>query len=97
MSDLLKPLYTLSIGEFVELTRKTVQNVVSENQPETSAAEKEEHFNIPQCAKFLQCTVVSIHNYKKKGLPYYRIGRKILFKKSEVLEFMKKKFNKRIV
>jgi hypothetical protein len=33
--------------------------------------------------------LVSIHAYKKKGLPFYRVGRKVLFKKSEVLEFMK--------
>ena len=96
MSDLLKPLYTLTIGEFLELTKRTVHTVISENKPEPVPADKEEHFNIRQCAQFLGCTLVSIHNYKKRGLPYYRIGRKVLFKKSEVLDFMKTAFKKKV-
>ena len=90
MSDYTKPLYSLTIGEFVELTKNTILSALKEQEeqkPEIKP-EQEEHFTIKECATFLHCSVVSIHNYKKLGMPYYRIGRKVLFKKSEVLEFM---------
>ena len=90
MPDYTKPLYSLTVGEYVELTKKTMSSVLKERQeqePEIKP-DQEEHFTIKECAAFLHCSVVSIHNYKKLGMPYYRIGRKVLFKKSEVLEFM---------
>ena len=94
--DYLKPLYTLTIGEFMELNRQMVRSLLLEHIPKPSQEDKEEHFNIRQCAKFLGCSLVSIHSYKKRGLPYYRIGRKVLFKKSEVLDFMKTAFKKKV-
>jgi len=48
-------------------------------------------FTIKELAVFLKCSKVSVHAYKKLGLPYYRIGRTVIFKESEVLHFMKKK------
>lgn len=86
-----KPLYTLTIGEFIALTRQLVDEALKELQTkaEKPAGETEEHFNIGQLAAFLKCSKVSIHNYKRLGMPFYRIGRKILFKKSEVLNFMR--------
>jgi excisionase family DNA binding protein len=89
MSDYTKPLYSLTVGEYVELTKNTMISALKEQEikPEIKP-DQEEHFTIRECAAFLHCSVVSIHNYKKQGMPYYRIGRKVLFKKSEVLEFM---------
>jgi excisionase family DNA binding protein len=51
--------------------------------------DREEYMSIAQCAKFLGCSKVTIHEYKKQGLPFYRIGRTVKFKKSEVLNFMR--------
>lgn len=89
-----KPLYSLTIGEFIELTKKLVEETLKEREQvkkavATDTEEKAETFNIGELAKFLRCSKVSIHNYKKLGMPFYRIGRKILFKKNEVLNFMK--------
>lgn len=89
-----KPLYSLTIGEFIELTKKLVEETLKEREQvkkadTTENEEKVETFNIGELAKFLRCSKVSIHNYKKLGMPFYRIGRKILFKKNEVLNFMK--------
>ena len=84
-----KPLYTLTVGEYIELTRETVLTVIGEKRDfQNTNGENEEHFTIAQLAKFLNCSLVSIHSYKKKGLPFYRVGRKVLFKKTEVLAFM---------
>jgi excisionase family DNA binding protein len=97
--DKSRPLFTLSIEEYIELTRTIVLSVLEEQKSESeprALKDKEETFNIPQLAEFLRCSLVSIHNYKKAGLPFYRIGRKVLFKKDEVMAFMTQK-RKRIL
>lgn len=92
-----KPLYTITVGEFRSLARQVMLDALNEHLStsalanQTSVDTKEEtHFTIKELTKFLRCSRMSIHNYKKLGLPFYRLGRKILFKKNEVLEFMRK-------
>jgi len=97
-----KPLYALTIGEFAELTKQLVEQMLQENEQKKQADKKEDEekadtFSILELAKFLRCSKVSIHNYKKLGMPFYRIGRKILFKKNEVLNFMKGLKNRRVI
>ncbi len=97
-----KPLYALTIGEFIELTKQLVAETLKEREQKKETdknkdEEKAETFNILELAKFLRCSKVSIHNYKRLGMPFYRIGRKILFKKNEVLNFMKSIRSKRII
>jgi hypothetical protein len=97
-----KPLYALTIGEFAELTKQLIEETLKEGgqKKETEKKgdeEKAETFNILELAKFLRCSKVSIHNYKKLGMPFYRIGRKVLFKKNEVLNFMKGLKSKRVI
>jgi excisionase family DNA binding protein len=86
-----KPLFTLTIEEFIALTKELVEEVLGQKQNEQTEKQdqQDECFDISGLAEFLHCSKVSIHNYKKKGMPFYRIGRKLLFKKSEVLKFMK--------
>lgn len=55
----------------------------------------EEYMTIAECAKFLGRSKVTIHEYKKQGLPCYKIGRTVKFKKSEVLGFMRQQEKKR--
>lgn len=86
--ELSQPLFSLTIGEFIELCRSIFSTVTKENNV-VPIELPDEHLTIRQCAKFLNCSKVSIHSYKKKGLPFYKVGRKVLFRKSEVLEFMK--------
>ncbi len=98
----IKPLFTLTIGEFMALTKELINEALMQKEQENkqaieNAPNKEEHFNIKELAQFLKCSKVSIHQYKKKGLPFYRIGRKILFKKTEVLNFMRGLRNKRVI
>lgn len=85
-----KPLFTLSIEEFIALTRSVVADILAEQKPNNGEIKEiSECFDISELANFLHCSKVSIHNYKKAGLPYYKVGRKLLFNKSEVLSFMK--------
>lgn len=97
-----KPLCALTIGEFIALTKSLLNEVLDQKGKDQETERKsglnnEEHFNIGELAEFLKCSKVSVHKYKKNGLPFYRIGRKVLFKKSEVLDFMKKTRNKRVI
>jgi hypothetical protein len=72
-------------------------NEEKNSQPQSDVKPGEEVFNIMELAKFLRCSKVSIHNYKKLGMPFYRIGRKLLFKKAEVLNFMRTLKHKRVI
>jgi len=96
------PLFTLSISEFKLMAKDLINEVLALKEQEkkqigNDSSDKEEHFDIKGLAQFLKCSKVSIHKYKKKGLPFYRIGRKILFKKTEVLTFMKSMRNKKML
>ena len=43
-----------------------------------------------QVAELLNISIVTLHRYQKEGLiPYRRVGRRILFSRSEVLEAIK--------
>lgn len=90
MSNSNNPLFTLTIDQFISLVKEIVQSIIPVSDRDNNSPPQIEHLNIPQCADFLGCSKVSIHNYKKQGMPYYRIGRKVLFQKNEVLEFMRK-------
>ncbi len=88
-----KPLFSLTVEEFMAITKRLVNEAVREIKAEPeevlSIEDGIEHFTIKELATFLRCSIVSIHNYKKMGMPFYRVGRKVLFKKQEVLAFMK--------
>lgn len=88
-----KPLFSLTVEEFMVITKRLVNDALREIKvaPEEvlSIEDGIEHFTIKELAAFLRCSIVSIHNYKKMGMPFYRVGRKVLFKKQEVLAFMK--------
>ena len=94
-----KPLFTLTIEEFIALTKGLVEEVLGQKQKEQTdkQTEQDECFDILALADFLHCSKVSIHNYKKKGMPFYKIGRKLLFKKAEILNFMKTLKHKRVI
>lgn len=67
-----------------------------EDQHEIEAhGDREEYMDIGQLAKFLDCTKATIHEYKNKGMPFYRIGRTVKFKLSEVLNFMRQQDRRR--
>ncbi len=96
-----KPLFTLSIGEYIAMTEKLINKALESKEQEKKAKENEkennEHLTISQLSEFLHCSKVSIHKYKKKGMPFYRVGKKLLFKKIEILNFMRSMKSKRVI
>lgn len=93
-----KPLYALSIEEYISLTKTLIAEAIATLKPLPVADhDQQTEFSISELAKFLRCSKVSIHNYKKLGMPFYKIGRKVLFRKNEVLDFMKALRNRKII
>lgn len=102
MIDKSKPLYMLTIDEYRLLSRELINEALDAREQQNKQLQEPEkkaveHFTISQLCDFLSCSKQSIHNYKKAGLPYYRIGRKILFEKRRVMEFMKTIKTKRVI
>ena len=97
-----KPLFSLTVAEFAELIKGVVADALG-NREQFKLQVLREHpgedvtFNIGELAEFLKCSKVTVHKYKKRGMPFYRVGRKILFKKNEVLDFMRTARNKKVV
>jgi excisionase family DNA binding protein len=97
------PVYALSIREFKGLVKLLVNEVLKEraifehDKQGNNASNNEDTLSTKELCAYLKCTTMSIHNYKKLGLPFYKLGRKLLFKKAEVLEFMATLKSKRVI
>ena len=89
-------LIQLSEDELLTLIRQAVREEIKEFA-KISLSEVNDHhlrqtklledqqFDIPGLAACLQCSVMTVHNLKKEGsIPFYRLGRTIYFKKSEI-------------
>lgn len=62
---------------------------IKENGLNEIKTEIDEHFTISELASFLHCSIGSVHNKRKDGMPSFKNGRIRLFSKKEVLAFMK--------
>lgn len=56
-------------------------------QYKTAPKEEEETLlTVEEVAEYLEVSKVTIHTWKREGkLPFYRMGRRVYFKKSEIL------------
>ncbi|MGZ3810916.1 MAG: helix-turn-helix domain-containing protein [Mucilaginibacter sp.] len=51
----------------------------------SKSTEQETRLDIPGLANYLNCSLQTIHNLKKSGnIPFYRLGRKVYFKREEI-------------
>lgn len=51
------------------------------SQLNSPSQEQDLQLTIKELASFLGCSKVTVHQYRKQGLPCYQIGRKVLFSK----------------
>jgi excisionase family DNA binding protein len=83
-------LTSLTTPEVRQLFRDELENFFSDGKtlvsaPPVAIPESDIEFDIPGLAKYLKCSIQTIHNLKKEGvLSFYRLGRKVYFKKSEI-------------
>jgi len=82
---------SLTQDDFRGILKETIQealesalNVVEENK------EAEVLLSRHEAAELLKVSLVTISKYQKDGIiPYYRFGRRVLFKKKELIESLK--------
>lgn len=100
----MKELVQINNEELLELIEILVRKVIKEvltsgsesNRSNETVSEsqkfgdREKLLSIKECAAFLGCSEVSVHAYKKMGLPFFKTGRTVKFLKSEILVFMRK-------
>ncbi len=82
-------LTSFTVDELRDIFREELLKFFSEfDVNKNKAAEIEDvdqEFDIKGVAEYLKCSVMTIHNLKKDGaIPFYRLGRKVYFKKSEI-------------
>ncbi|SDL14774.1 DNA binding domain-containing protein, excisionase family [Catalinimonas alkaloidigena] len=71
--------------ELSELVKQAVRQVLLEYQDQKGATE-EELLKLPQVAALLGVSKQTIYEWKRQGkLPAHKIGRRVFFKKSEVV------------
>ena len=85
-----KPLYALTVGEFVELNELIFKENL--NQQPILIKEKDQTINsIKRLAEFIQCSIPTAQKFKNKFPEiFHQYGRKFLVNKYDVLFKMKK-------
>lgn len=77
----------MPFDEFKELIEKTIKNELKNFSIIPQPIQADELLNIEEAGKLLHVSKVTIHKWKKnKRIESYRIGRKIYFKKQELLD-----------
>jgi len=92
--NLNRPVYTLTIGEFIELNKQIYTDVLASIQQPKQEVEKEkeeEILDIKQTAKLLNHAVATIYSLTSRmEIPYFKMQghKKIYFKRSVLLEWL---------
>ena len=98
--EVLASLSHLLIGKGWDELKKEITLIVDESINKAISSNnhplEDEYFDRKQAAVFLKCCETKLYYLLKEGnLPHYKIGRRTLFKKSELLEHFKKDNAKR--
>lgn len=81
----------LTPAELRELIKDVVSQCLEEKLPAAETVKEDQLLSISEVADFFSVTLVTIHAWSKSGLlKKYRIGSKVYFKKSEMIESLKK-------
>lgn len=74
---------------FIREIKNALKEELKENRLAVNkeSSSDEEYLNRRETCKFLRCSLATLYNYQKAGkIPCLKIGRKVLFKKSELLK-----------
>lgn len=82
-------LTTLSNEELIELISSSLKSVL-ENTNQNPPTPDEQLIKIDEVCELFKVSKPTIFEWKKAGkLPFYRIGRRVYFKKNEIMDCMK--------
>jgi hypothetical protein len=86
----------LNVDDLFDMIKKCVADAVSLKPKEgTKENPSDDLLNIEDIQKIFNVSKVTVHKWKKKGLlPFYKMNRKVYFKKSEVIDSMSHKKRK---
>ncbi len=82
-----RPVYSLSVAEYIELNRE----ILSENKLTSSAPTEEfpEIMNIDQASAFLKIAKQSIYMMtSKRDIPFIKRGKRVVFRKTDLLSWL---------
>lgn len=87
---------SLKIDELTELIRKGVTDAFSsQTKGKELISSEDDLLKIEDIQRIFNVSKVTVHKWKKKGLiPFYKMNRKVYFKKSEVISSMNHKKRK---
>ena len=89
--DFNKPLYSLTVGEFVQLS----ESIYNDNQKQRQKSNLEDDqivHSIKGLAKFLCCSIPTAQKFKNKFPEiFHQTGKKFLVRKDDILAKMKSK------
>ena len=87
---------SLNVEELTDIIRKCLSEMaINGNRETVNVAPSDDLLNIEDIQKIFNVSKVTVHKWKKKGLiPFYKMNRKVYFKKSEVIDSMSHKKRK---
>jgi hypothetical protein len=87
---------SFNVEELTGIIQKCITEILSTKAKKTSDdAVNDDLLNIEDIQKLFNVSKVTVHKWKKKGLiPFYKMNRKVYFKKSEVINAMTHKKRK---
>ncbi len=78
-------LITLSVEDLQSLIKNSVAEVLNEKQPQQTSENKSSYLTRKQVAETLHLSLTTLDTYTKEGLlTSYKIGHRVLYKKSEI-------------
>lgn len=87
---------SLKVDDLIDMIKKCVSDVISLKPKDgNNETPSDDLLNIEDIQKIFNVSKVTVHKWKKKGLiPFYKMNRKVYFKKSEVISSMNHKKRK---
>jgi Helix-turn-helix domain len=87
---------SINVDDLTDIIKKCILEAVSDSNKETTKElPSDDLLNIEDIQKIFNVSKVTVHKWKKKGLiPFYKMNRKVYFKKSEVISSMTHKKRK---
>jgi hypothetical protein len=87
---------SLKVEDLIGLIADRIMSLLLlKTQEKTNEPQPEDLLSIEDIQKIFNVSKVTVHKWKKKGLiPFYKMNRKVYFKKSEVINSMNHKKRK---
>jgi len=86
-----KNILDMQVDELKNIISQTVREEILKINSPDSKFEQEEFLTRNETARILSITLVTLHDWTKKGIiPGYRIATRIRYKKTEIIEALQK-------